>query len=78
LEKKKKWVLFANAAKRGDVFQTERFLHDILSAAVVEKRVWMRADARYQYGKLCIPSLYVGCYPKEIRDAAASEGLSKC
>ena len=74
LEKMKKWVLFAKV-QRTDPFQTERFLHDTLSAAVVERRVLMRVDVRYQNGLLCIPKLYHDCLSKSLQVAVASAGL---
>jgi UDP-arabinose 4-epimerase len=79
LKKMKNWVQFAKVQNdQGDPFQTERFLHDILSLAVVQKRVLMRVDARYMNGTLCIPGLYYHCLTSDLKAKAGLVGLHQC
>lgn len=78
LEKMKNWVLFAKVQNQGDPFQTERFLHDILSPPVVEKRVLMRVDVRYLNSTLCVLALNHKCLPLYLEHKARSVDLHLC
>jgi hypothetical protein len=71
LKKMKHWVLFSKLLdKKRYPFQTERFLHDLLTTAVVEKRVLNRIDVRYVNGSLCTHWLYFKCMPEYIKQEA--------
>lgn len=71
LRKMKHWVLFSKLLdKKRYPFQTERFLHDILSSAVVKRKLLNRIDVRYVNGSLCVPRFYFRCMPKKIKQKA--------
>lgn len=77
----KRLLLFAFYRKQSDKFeilQAERFEHDTILFADVERMDLKRFDTRYISGQRCVPSMYFLCQPEPRQIEARQSGLQDC
>lgn len=76
----KRLLLFAYYRGQTDqeIMQAERFEHDTIQFAVVDKMDLKRFDTRYVHGQRCVPNLYFFCQPASHKTAAYQHGLQIC